>query len=175
MMKWTLFPFLDALWEDDSPNRLALGIVVGFFLGLTPMLTLHWVLLAGLVFLLRINLLAVLGSFLFFQLCAAPMEPVFHKIGYSVLAETPGLRRLWAWMYHAPVLAFLRFNNTVVMGSGVFTPLSFGPLYLASLWLFQTCGKRMQMAVATSPVGSAWNRSYLCRLYEEYKDEKTGK
>ena len=62
-----LAKLLKALNAEGSPTQISLGFAAGLIVGLTPLWSLHNVLLVFLVFLLRINLSAFFLSFAVFS------------------------------------------------------------------------------------------------------------
>src|SRR4051812_46529599 len=107
---------LDWFRQDLGPTRIAMGAVLGLYLGFVPTLTLGWAVLLLMGLVLRINLLACLLSACVTWLLALGLESTFDTIGLSVLTQLPALTPLLAWMFHAPVLPFTRFYNSTVMG-----------------------------------------------------------
>src|SRR6266516_1300612 len=104
-----------ALHSEGTPGQLAAGIVLGSFLGLTPLVNIHnAVIFAALV------LLNVSFGFL--------LDPLFDWIGHTLLF-TPSLTPVFTSLYNMPVIPLTNFNNTVVLGSFVFAVLFALPLY----------------------------------------------
>ena len=54
----------------------------------------------------------------FFKFAAYLLDPVFDSVGATVLSMQ-GLKPLFTTLYNMPIVPFTRFNNTIVMGSGV--------------------------------------------------------
>ena len=47
------------------------------------------------------------------------LDPLFDRIGSTLLLETPALRPLWTAWYNTPAMPYTNFHNTVVLGSVV--------------------------------------------------------
>src|SRR3954452_7247124 len=112
-----------ALHSEGRPGQLAAGIVLGSFLGLTPLLNLHNAVIFAALVLLNVSFaggmlgwaLFVPGGFLLeplFVRGAFVLEPLLDSIGHSLLC-TPGLRPLWTSLYNMPIVPLSNFNNTV--------------------------------------------------------------
>jgi len=125
-----LSKFIKALRSHDSPSQIAWGITLGTILGLTPFFTFHNFILLILIILIKVNLSAVVFSLILYGLIGYILDPVFHTIGFLLLVNVDFLRPVWTWLYNLPIAPFTRFNNTVVIGSLVFSLVLLFPHYL---------------------------------------------
>jgi uncharacterized protein (TIGR03546 family) len=140
-----------ALNSEGTPGQVAAGITLGACLGLTPLLSLHNLVIALAIVFFRVSLPGAMMSWALFTPLGFALDPVFHSIGTSLLGETPSLRPLWARLYNTPGLALLDPTNTIVVGSLAFWLGAAIPIYFASRW-----------AVAR----------YRRSIYERYKDAR---
>ena len=129
-----IFGFLKMLNSETGHNQIAAGIAAGFILGMTPMLSLQTFFVFLCVFFFRIQFGAATLAAFFFAFAAWLLDPVFHAVGAQVL-EMPALQPLFTQMYNMPLVPLTRFNNTIVMGSGVVTILLSPFVYFISLAL----------------------------------------
>lgn len=113
-----IFQLLKLINSDTGTNQLAAGFAMGFILGMTPAFSLQTLLVIILIFFLRIQIGAALVSAFFFAFAAFLLDPVFHSVGAAVL-EAPSLKGLFTTLYNMPIVPFTRFNNSIVMGSGL--------------------------------------------------------
>lgn len=113
-----LFGFLKLLNSETGHNQIATGIAAGFILGMTPALSLQSFLVFICIFFFRIQMGAAFIAAFFFAFAGWLLDPVFHAAGIYIL-EMPALADLFTTMYNVPLLPLTRFNNTIVMGSGV--------------------------------------------------------
>lgn len=118
-----------ALNAETSPWALAWAFLLGMVLGLTPLFSLHNLLILFLAFSLRINFSGFILAFLVFSGLAYLLDPVFDYIGESIL-QAQALQGLWASLYENPLARLLQYNHTITMGSVVFC------LVVAVPWLF---------------------------------------
>src|SRR5688572_8724858 len=123
-----IFNFIKLLHSETAPGQLCAGFVLGMFMGFTPIMTLHWVAYVLVLVMLRINIGAALLGFGMFKVLAFALDPLFHSTGLELL-RMESLKPLWVWMFHAPVIPFTRFNNSVVLGSFIVAALAALPLY----------------------------------------------
>lgn len=120
--------FFIAISSNQKTGQVALSLVLGMILGLTPLLMPHNLLILLVVILLRVNLSAVLVSWLVFTGMSYLVDPLSHQVGLWVL-QHPELQGLFTEWYNTAFWRFVAFNQTVVMGSIV---IAFG----ASIPLF---------------------------------------
>lgn len=121
-----LFKILRA---EDTPNQIAAGFVLGMVIGLTPLMTLHNLIIMVLIAILKVNIGAAVFAFIICSGLAYLLDPWFHGLGYYVLVEMPALKPLFTAWYNYPVIALSRYNNTVVMGSLLVSILLIIPVF----------------------------------------------
>ena len=120
------------LHSDGSPSQIAFGIALGAALGLTPIANAHNLVILLLLAVLNVSFAAGLFAWVAFVPIGFMLDPVFHAIGRSLLADAESLRPLWTGWDNVPGLALTNFNNTIVLGSVVAWLALFVPLYFAS-------------------------------------------
>jgi uncharacterized protein (TIGR03546 family) len=129
-----IFSLLKLLNSETGQRSLAAGIAAGFILGMTPALSLQSLVVFLCLFVFRIQLTAALVSAFFFAFIAWVLDPLFDSIGRAVL-EIDSLQELFTSMYNMPLVPLTRFNNSIVMGSGLVT-LALSPVvYMVCLVL----------------------------------------
>jgi len=113
-----LFQLIKLLNSDTGTNQIATGLAAGFVLGMTPFFSLQSILIFVCLLVFRIQIgMAFLSAFAF-SFVAYLLDPVFHAVGTLAL-ENAGLKNLWTTLYNLPIVPMTRFNNTIVMGSGI--------------------------------------------------------
>lgn len=168
MLLRPIFKFIDLLRADAGPSAIAGGVVLGMWLGLMPPLTLQWPLLAIAALLLRVNILAVLFSSLLFHLGSTFVDPLFHSIGYKALVTVPPLQPLLARLYHAPVVPFTQFNDTVVLGTLIVGTVATLPIFFVIRTYLKKRYEKLQYFFRYHPIWNTLNNSELSRAYAEY-------
>lgn len=113
-----LFAFVKLLNSETGTNQIASGIAAGFVLGMTPFFSLQSILIFLCMLIFRIQIGAVFLSAFFFAFAAYILDPVFHEVGHAVLTNE-SLKPLFTTLYNMPIVPMTRFNNTIVMGSGI--------------------------------------------------------
>lgn len=132
MVIYWIVTFLKYLGRDNQNSQIALGISVGMLLGLIPVFTLHWFLIAVLPFMIRMNLLAVFCSALCFSIFNLSLNSYFEQFGFWLLTGHPTLIPLFSKAYNYPLLPYTAFNHSTVMGSSVVALGVFLPLFFAA-------------------------------------------
>jgi len=158
-----------ALHSEGTPGQLAAGVVLGSFLGLTPLLNLHNALIFALLVLLNVSFAGGMLGWALFIPIGFLLDPLFDWIGHSLLLA-PSLRGLWTSFYNTPIIPLTNFNNTVVLGSLAFAVLFAVPLFfamrLAVVRYRATIGERVRQ--------SKWYRTVMAsKVYNVYKMFRT--
>ena len=128
--------FLKILNSETEPRQISLAICFSLIMGITPLYSLHNLFVLFLVFTLRVNIATFLLALPLIAGIGYIIDPVLHKIGMAVLTEA-SLEGTWTILYNNPVFRFERFNNSIVMGSLVFTIVMFVPCYFLSNYIVQ--------------------------------------
>ena len=129
-----LSKFIKVLRSAASPNQIAWGFALGTILGFTPLWSLHNLVVLVLLIVLNVNITSAMLTFALFSFFAWLLDPLFHTIGYFVLVEITALTPMWTSLYNAPIAPFTRFNNTIVIGSLLFSLVLLVPNYLLFKW-----------------------------------------
>ncbi|RUO80756.1 DUF2062 domain-containing protein [Idiomarina tyrosinivorans] len=117
---------LRALNSETSPWALAMAVVLGMIMGLTPLWRVHNVIILLAALLFRINLTAFLLSFAVFSGLAYLFDPLFHDVGLAVL-EAPSWQGIYQAIYQTAIGRLTQFYHTITMGS-VICSLLFAPI-----------------------------------------------
>ena len=115
--------------SETDPRQISLGFALGMIPGLTPLTSLHNLLVLLAILFFRVNIGAAMLSWGVFKILAYVLDPLFHQIGLFLLTGVAFLQGLWTTLYNAPLVPYTRFNNSIVMGSLVFSLLAFYPVY----------------------------------------------
>jgi uncharacterized protein (TIGR03546 family) len=122
------------LHSDGTPGQVAAGLALGAILGLTPILNLHNALVFALILMLNVSFGGAMLGWALFLPIGFLLDPLFDRIGRVLLLETEGLVPLWTALANMPVVPLTNFNNTVVLGSVVFSVVAWIPVYLGARW-----------------------------------------
>lgn len=123
---------IKAFNSDIAPEQISLGIAFAMVAGFTPLFSLHNLLVLLLVCILRVNGAAFMAGLGLFSALAFLLDPLFHQLGLYLL-RMDALNGLWVMMYNSTLWRIENFNNTIVMGSLVFSLILFVPAYIGSI------------------------------------------
>ncbi len=120
---------ISILHSGEEPRHLAGGFALGSIIGLTPLMSLHNLIIACLVLLLNVSISSALFAMVIFGAIGHFLDPLFHRLGYYLLVEVPALQPVWTHLYNVPIAPLTKFYNTVVLGSLVASLVLFWPTY----------------------------------------------
>lgn len=140
-----------ALNSEGTPAQVAAGIAFGACLGLTPLISLHNLLIVGVIMFFRVSVPGATLGWLIFTPLGFMLDPLFDAIGTRLIVGTPALESLWVSLYNTPIVALGNPTNTIVVGSVAFWVVGVAPIYVLAR------------------LGVGWYRK---AVYERYKDAK---
>lgn len=120
------------LHSEGTPGQVAAGMALGAALGLTPLMSLHNLLVAALILVLNVSLGGALLGWALFVPLGFMLDPVFDRLGQRLLLETPALTPTWTTWFNTPILPYTNFNNTIVLGSVVIWLALSLPIFFAA-------------------------------------------
>ena len=159
-----LFGLIKLLNSETGTQQIATGIAAGFVLGMTPFFSLQSILIFILLFIFRIQIGAAFLAAFFFAFIAYLLDPVFHWAGTAVLTAE-SLKPIWTQLYNMPIVPMTRFNNTIVMGSGIVAFALSPIIYLLAKKLVE---KYRVTVVARIKSTKFWKALQATTLYKWY-------
>ncbi len=160
-----LAKLLRVLNSETEPGQISLGLCFSMIAGLTPLLSLHNLFVLLLVCILRVNFAAFLLGLGVFTGIAYMLDPLFHQIGLAVLTTT-SLEGLWTSLYQSVWWRLEHFNNSIVMGSLVFSVGAFVPILLLSNLLIRRYRKHILAWIQKTKIMQMFKAS---KVYETYQ------
>lgn len=121
-----------ALHSDGTPGQVAAGIALGSALGLTPLMNPHNLVILAAIIILNVSFGGGMLGWALFVPVGFILDPLFDRIGRTLLVDAPPLTSLWTSLYNAPVWPYTNFNNSVVLGSFVGWLVLAVPIYFAA-------------------------------------------
>jgi len=160
-----------ALHSEGTPGQVAAGLACGTILGLTPLFSLHNLVVAMLILLLNVSVPgAMLGWALAIPFGFA-LDPVFDALGRELLLGIPALTPLWTALANLPVVPLSNFNNTVVLGSLVSALVLFAPIFFGARWAVRRYRETIGERVRQSALYRAVTASRLYGIYRLFRPE----
>jgi len=163
-----LFAFFRLLNSDTATNQLAAGLALGVVLGFSPILSLQALLVIFCCFFFRIQLGAAFLSAFFFKFVAFVFDPVSDALG-KVALEAPSLRPLFVSLYNMPLVPMTRFNNSIVMGSGLIAFILVIPLFFVFKRLIIKYRATVVARYKQTKIWKAWAGTSFYNWYLKYE------
>jgi uncharacterized protein (TIGR03546 family) len=132
----SLAKLLKVLNSETAPAQISLALCFAMVAGLTPLISLHNLLVLLLVLVIRVNLSTFLLGLAFFSAIAYLLDPYFHLLGFNLLTNQ-GLQQFWTTLYNSAFWRLERFNNTIVLGSLLSSLAAFVPVLLLTNFLIR--------------------------------------
>jgi uncharacterized protein (TIGR03546 family) len=121
-----------ALNSEATPNQVAAGFVLGAALGLTPLVSLHNLLIVAAIALFRVTVPGAILGWLVTIPLGFLLDPLFDAVGRALLLDADGLTPLWTAVTNTPVLSLANLTNTIVLGSLVSWAVLSVPLFFVA-------------------------------------------
>ena len=159
---------LKVLNSETDPRQIAGAVILACLFGLTPLWTLHNLIVLLLVLVLRVNLCIFLIAWGFFTVLAFALDPLFDLLGHAVLTAEP-LRSMWAALYATDLGKLSAFNNSVVMGSLCVGLLLAPVLWFATIYLVRNYRVHMLEWVRRKRIYQVISGSRLVTTYQSFR------
>lgn len=119
---------LKVLNSETDPAQISLAFCLAMVMALTPLFSVHNLLVLFAVLVLRVNLATFSVAWIALSAVAYALDPLFHRIGLAVLTAD-GLTQMWTALYNTAWFRPARLNNTIVMGSLLVSIVVFIPAF----------------------------------------------
>ena len=123
-----LYDLVRALNSDGTPGQVAMGMALGLAFGLTPLVSLHNLVVLAVAMLTTVSFPGVFLGWAIALPLGFLLDPVFDRVGMALLMSD-ALAPVFIWIVNTPVVALSRLNNTIVLGSVVVWLLTLIPMY----------------------------------------------
>lgn len=105
-----------ALNSDGTPGQVGMGMAIGLCFGLTPLVSLHNLVVLAIAMLTTVSFPGVFLGWAIATPLGFALDPLFDRIGMALLTQE-SLAPFFTWVVNTPVVALSRLNNTIVLGS----------------------------------------------------------
>lgn len=157
------------LRSEASPNQIAVGLVIGMIIGLTPLFTFHNLVLFIILIIFKINIGMALFSMAIFAGIAYLFDPIFHSFGYYLLVDAESIRSFWIFVMDIPFLALSRYNNTVVTGSITVAIILIIPMFFFGKYFVIYYRKYLDPKLQKLKIIQIVKSSKFYKIYEKIK------
>jgi len=158
--------------SETDPRQISLGFALGMIPGLTPLTSLHNLLVLLAILFFRVNIGAAMLSWGVFKILAYALDPLFHRIGLFLLTGVAFLQGLWTTLYNAPLVPYTRFNNSIVMGSLVFSLFAFYSVYWGGRFMVVKYRETLMERFNRLRIVQVFRASDLYKWYSRYSKLK---
>jgi len=161
-----LVKLFSVLNSESSTRQIALAIVLGFIVGLSPLFVLHNVVILFLVMFIRIHL----GSFILaaglFSGLSYLLSSMIINIGEWLLTSS-NLHSLFTLLYQTTFFKLAHWHNTYTLGAFILgVSLSF-PLYFLTKIIIEKYREHIMVTFEKLRIVKALKASKFYRLYEQ--------
>jgi uncharacterized protein (TIGR03546 family) len=160
--------------SETDPRQISIGFALGMIPGLTPFMSFHNILVLLVLLFIRANLSAAILSWAVFSLLAFALDPLFHQFGLFLLTGVGLLQGVWTSFYNAPLVPYTKFNNSVLMGSLIFSLLAFYPVYWGGRIMVVKYRKTVMERLNRLKIVHVFRASSMYKWYSRYSKLRGG-
>ena len=165
----TLSKVVKILHSDASPTQVAGGACLGMVMGLTPLFSVHNLIVLFVVLIVRVNWGSVTLSWLLFSILGYLLDPISHMVGLKLL-KLNALFDFWTYLYNVPLMTWTGFNNSITLGSLVISLAFFIPLFLFARWFVIGYRGNLKVKIEKLWLVKVVKGSTVYRLYARVRD-----
>ncbi len=155
--------------SETEPFQISLALCFAMVAGLTPLWSMHNILVLLLVLLLRVNLATFVLVWVGFSGLAYLLDPLFHSFGYKILT-TASLQSVWTSLYNSTPWRMTNFNNSLLMGSLLISIVLFIPMFWISNLIIKKYREHILAWVMKSRIMQVLTASKFYKIYQSVPD-----
>jgi uncharacterized protein (TIGR03546 family) len=159
---------IKTLHSAGTPGQVAAGMALGSALGLTPLISLHNLVIFSVLVLLNVSFGGGMLGWMLFVPVGFLLDPVFDRIGLKLLTAQ-SLTPLWTDLTNTPILPYTDFNNTVVLGSFVSWLILTIPIFFAARYGVARYRATIGERVRQSKIYKAVTASQVYNVYKMFR------
>jgi uncharacterized protein (TIGR03546 family) len=160
---------LKVLRSNESPNQIAAGFILGMILGITPFFSLINLLIIFVIVIISVNISAAILAYVVFTAVVYIADPLLNSLGYLLLVNVDFLKPLWTFFYHAPIIPYSSYNNTVYLGSLLAGILLIWPMFKGVKVFIINYRKKYEKRVQNWKWMKALKTSNVYSIYQRLK------
>lgn len=157
-----------ALNSDGTPGQVGMGMAIGLAFGLTPLVSLHNLVVLAVAMLTTVSFPGVMLGWAIAVPLGFMLDPVFDRVGMALLTND-ALTPFFVWVVNTPVVSLSRLNNTIVLGSLVSWLLLLLPAYLIFRVLVAKYREQVYARLAQLRFFQMLKASKVWGLYETFR------
>ena len=150
--------------SDASPSAIASAISLALIIGLTPILSLHNLLILLIVLIFRVHLGTFILATVGFSILGLAFEPIIEEFGLAIL-QSETYQSVWTSLYNTQFGRLSFFNYSTMMGGLFISVIGFIPLWLLSLFVVNQYRENIMGWVEKNKLVQLLKGSAIIRLY----------
>ncbi|MFT5758832.1 MAG: hypothetical protein ACI9LM_003580 [Alteromonadaceae bacterium] len=159
-----LVKLFQALNSESSTRQISLAIALGLIIGLSPLFTLHNVIILFVVLMIRVNLGAFILAVGVFKGLSYLLTPLILLVGESLLNSSM-LYGLFDTLYQLSLFKLAHWHNTYTLGAFILGAILAFPTYFISRYLIENYRLHIQDFIDQFGIVKALKTSRFYRLY----------
>ncbi|MBX7120125.1 MAG: TIGR03546 family protein [Gemmatimonadaceae bacterium] len=159
---------IKALNSDGTPGQVGMGMALGLCLGLSPLMSLHNLVVLAIAFLTTVSIPGFMLGWAIAVPLGFALDPVFDRVGMALLMND-GLAPAFTWVVNTPVVAWSRLNNSIVVGSLAVWLAALLPAFLVFRYLVAKYRAHVFARLERLKVFQAIKASKLYQMYEMFR------
>lgn len=157
-----------ALNSDGTPGQVAAGMALGLAFGLTPLGSLHNLLVLAVAMLTTVSFPGVMLGWLIAVPLGFMFDPIFDRVGMSLLM-IDGLAPFFTWVVNTPIVSFSHLNNSIVLGSLVIWLVLLVPAFFLFRWLVRRYRSDIYARIEQYKYFQVLKASKIWNLYQLFR------
>lgn len=165
-----LAKLFSALNSESSIRQISLAIVLGFIVGLSPLLTLHNIIILFVVMFIRVHLGSFILSVGFFSGLSYLLSPTIVFVGEQLLTSS-ALNSMFTLLYQLTLFKLAHWHNTYTLGAIVLGSCLAIPLYFFSKLIIKNYRQHIMNFFEKFRIVKALKASKFYRLYSQFSGQ----
>ena len=164
-----ILKIIKILNSDTNPSAIASAICLAIFVGLTPLMSLHNLIILLCVLIFRVHLGSFILATFLFKLLGFALQSQLELLGLSLL-QNQALESFWTTLYNTQFGRLSLFNYSTTMGGLFIAMLAFIPIWLLSVFLIGQYRDHLMSWVEKNKLIQILKGSALIRLYNKSQE-----
>lgn len=165
-----LAKLLKALNSESAPWQIALALTLSMIIGLTPLWSLHNIVILLLAMIIRVNLSAFFLGILVFTILGMAVVDIWSiQVGEALLTR-PDLQAMWTELYAQDIWRMSAFNHTLTLGGLCIAAIAFIPVFFLSLVFVRLYRQRVLNWVNKLKITQMLKASTFYSLYQKFAE-----